>query len=161
MWSIYRLASSPSNMPIPAPAVLQICYLLFRNNALSCEEVQNALPTSTATIMNKAKVQILLPTLRTVAEKTSSAAPANIFSSTSEDSTTQLLSCFDSAAAPYLNGTPAAWAIFLQATRTYFPRGPLSSFDFFPDTWGLSIVLDAPLPAQKALAHCIETGLFA
>jgi len=91
-----------------------ICYLLSHTNALSCEEVQNALLKSTATILNKAKVQILLPTLRTVAEKASSAAPANIFTSTSEDLTTRLLSCFDSAATPYLNDTPTAWAIFLQ-----------------------------------------------
>ena len=111
-----------------------ICYLLSHTNALSCEEVQNALLKSTATIMNKAKAQILLPTLRTVAEKASSAAPANIFSSTSKDLTTQLLSCFDSAAAPYLNDTPAAWAIFLQTIRTYFRPGSLSSFDFFPPT---------------------------
>jgi len=110
-----------------------ICYLLSHTNALSCEEVQNTLLKSTATIMNKAKVQILLPTIRVIAEKASSAAPENIFSITSEDLTTRLLSCFDSAAAPYLNDTPAAWAIFLQTTRTYCRPGSLSSFEVVSD----------------------------
>lgn len=51
--------------------------------------------------------------------------------------------------APYLSDTPAAWAMFLQTIRTYFRLGSLSSFEFFS---GLSITLDTPLPAQKALA---------
>ena len=108
-----------------------ICYLLSHINALSYEEIQTALLKSIATIVNKAKVQILLPTLQTVAEKASSAAPADTFASTSEDLTMQLLSCFDSAAAPYLNDTPVAWATFLQSIRTYFRPGsflPLNSF---------------------------------
>jgi len=108
-----------------------ICYLLSHINALSCEEVQNSLLKSTATIANKAKVQILLPALKTVAEKASSVPPANLFSSASEDFTTQLLSCFDSATAPYLNDTPVALATFLQTIRTYFRPGSLLTFIFY------------------------------
>ena len=33
-------------------------------------------------------------------------------------------------------------------------------FWFVSGIWGLLIVLGTPLPAQKSLAHCIETGLF-
>ncbi|KAF8966928.1 armadillo-type protein [Flammula alnicola] len=118
-----------------------VCYLLSHVNALSSETVQNALLKSTATITNKARIQILLPTIQAITEKTSSMPSTEVFAPVSEEFTTRILSCFDSAAAVYLNEAAAAWDLFLQTIRTYLRSG-------------------TPLPPQQALVHSIENGLF-
>ncbi|KAF8901036.1 armadillo-type protein [Gymnopilus junonius] len=118
-----------------------LCYLLSHINALSSETIQVSLLKSTAPISNKAKIQILLPTVHAMIKKVSSIQPTDTFSSVSEEFATRLLSCYDSSAAGYLNETAQAWDDLLQGIRTFFRSG-------------------TPLPAQDALVHTIESGLF-
>ncbi|KDR78387.1 hypothetical protein GALMADRAFT_245550 [Galerina marginata CBS 339.88] len=118
-----------------------ICYLLSHVNALSSETMQNYLLKSIATITNKARVQIILPTIQSLVERVSSTQPTNSFASASEEFTTRILSCYDSTAVGYLNENAVAWDTFVQLIRTYFRSG-------------------TPLPPQEVLAHSIEAGLF-
>ena len=121
-----------SNPPLSNYALLLIgfrykyritCYLLSHINALSSESVQTALLKSIATITNKAKVQILLPTLQALVEKTSKVSPNNVFDVSSEDFTIRILSCLDSFAASCLNETEEAWVAFTRLIRSYFCAG--------------------------------------
>lgn len=105
-----------------------LCYLLSHVNSLSSETVQISLLKSIATITNKAKIQILLPTIQTIITKSSSADPDSSFSEISEEFTTRVLSCYDSFAASYLNETAAGWDIFLQLLRRVFCAGTRYKF---------------------------------
>ena len=100
-----------------------VCYLLSHINACSSEFAQTKLLNSIAAIPNKAKSQILLPTIQTLTEKAASIQPADIFATSSERLTIQLLSSFDVAAAGHLNDNPSAWNLFLLVIRTYLRSG--------------------------------------
>ncbi|KJA17838.1 hypothetical protein HYPSUDRAFT_191636 [Hypholoma sublateritium FD-334 SS-4] len=117
------------------------CYLLSHINALSSETVQIALLKSIAMITNTVKIQILLPTLQALVETASKVHPNDISSVASEEFTTRILSCLDSFAASCLNETEEAWVTFTKLIRVYLCAG-------------------APLPAQQALVHSFENGLF-
>ncbi|PPQ90282.1 hypothetical protein CVT25_013107 [Psilocybe cyanescens] len=119
-----------------------VCYLLSHINALSSETVQNSLLKSIATVTNKAKIQILSPTIQTVVGSVSSVEATDTFSTYSEEFLTRLLSCYDSGASTYLNETANAWDTFSQLLHTFFRSG-------------------TPMQPQEALAHAIENGLFA
>lgn len=105
-----------------------VCYLLSHINALSSETVQNALLKSIVTISNKAKIEILLPTIQAVVDNVSSVEATDTFSKYSEEFLTRLLSSYDSAAATYLNDTPSAWDNFSQLLQTFFRSGILTSY---------------------------------
>ena len=100
-----------------------VCFLLSHINACSSEFAQTRLLNSIATIPNKAKSQILLPTIQALAEKATSTQPADIFVASSEILTIHLLSCFDVTAAALLNENHSAWNIFLLVVRTYLRSG--------------------------------------
>jgi U3 small nucleolar RNA-associated protein 10 len=99
-----------------------VCYLLSHINACASEFVQTRLLNCIAAIPDKAKSQILLPTIQALTEKAAATQPADIFAASSENLTIQLLSCFD-AAADHLNENPSAWNLFLFAIRTYLRSG--------------------------------------
>lgn len=99
-----------------------VCYLLSHINACASEFVQTRLLNCVAAIPHKAKSQILLPTIQALTEKATATQPADIFATSSENLTIQLLSCFDAAAA-HLNENPSAWNLFLLAIRTYLRSG--------------------------------------
>lgn len=104
------------------------CYLLSHINALSSETTQVALLKSTATISDKAKIQILLPTIQSVVKRVSLVQPSETFSSVSKEFATRLLSCYDSSAAGCLNETAQPWDVFLQVIRTFFRSGMFFAF---------------------------------
>ncbi|CAA7262090.1 unnamed protein product [Cyclocybe aegerita] len=118
-----------------------ICYILSHVNAMSSESAQVALLKSIATIADKAKSQILLPTIQALVEKASRSPAPTIFVSTSEELTTRTLSCLDATAAEHLNASTLTWDIFTQMVQTYLRPG-------------------TPLAAQQALVHGLEMGLF-
>jgi hypothetical protein len=103
-----------------------VCYLLSHINACSSEFVQTKLLNCIAAIPDKAKSQILLPTIQVLTEKATATQPADIFAASSERLTIQLLSCFDTAAA-HLNENPSAWNLFLLVIRTYLRYGGVIS----------------------------------
>ena len=108
-----------------------VCYLLSHINACASEFVQTRLLNCVAAIRHKAKSQILLPTIQALIEKATATQPADIFATSSENLTIQLLSCFDAAAA-HLNENPSAWNLFLLAIRTYLRSGgTISTLCFF------------------------------
>jgi hypothetical protein len=108
-----------------------VCYLLSHINACSSEFAQTRLLNCIAAIPNKAKSQILLPTIQALTERATATQPADIFATSSENLTIQLLSCFDAAAA-HLNDNPFAWNFFLSAIRTYLRSGgTISSISCF------------------------------
>ena len=107
-----------------------VCYLLSHINACSSEFARTRLLNSIATIPNKAKSQIVLPTIQALTEKATSIQPADIFIASSEKLTIQLLSCFDVTAAAHLNDDPSAWDLFLLVLRTYLRSGGTVSSTF-------------------------------
>ncbi|KAF8154101.1 hypothetical protein B0H34DRAFT_800000 [Crassisporium funariophilum] len=117
-----------------------VCYILSHINAFCLETAQSALLKLVVTIQDKAKIQILLPTIHALSEKASLAEPANIFASASEELTTLMLSCFDATAASHLKDADS-WNVFIKVVRTYFRAGTPSS-------------------PQGALARVVEDGLF-
>ncbi|KAJ3515006.1 hypothetical protein NLJ89_g2035 [Agrocybe chaxingu] len=117
------------------------CFVLSHVNAMSSEFAQVALLKSIGTIADKAKCQILLPTIQALAEEASRSPATSIFVSTSEELTTRSLSCLDTTAAEHLNASTLAWDVFTQVARTYLRPG-------------------TPLAAQQALVHGLEAGLF-
>ena len=115
-----------------------VCYLLSHINACSSEFAQTRLLNCIAAIPNKAKSQILLPTIQALTEKATATQPADIFTVSSEKLTIQLLSCFDDAAA-HLNDDPSAWDLFLLAIRTYLRSGGIFSSTLCFSSLSLSI----------------------
>ncbi|KAF8797612.1 hypothetical protein BYT27DRAFT_7204423 [Phlegmacium glaucopus] len=118
-----------------------VCYLLSHINACSSEFARTRLLNSIATIPNRARSQILLPTIQALTEKATSTQPTDIFVASSEMLTIQLLSCFDVAAAAHLNENPSAWNLFLLVLRTYLRAG-------------------TPQSTRQALVHVVRDGLF-
>ena len=100
-----------------------ICYLLSHINACASEFTQTKLLDPIAAIPNKAKTQILLPTIQAVTKTATCNQPADIYLASSEMLTIQLLCCFDAAAAAHLNNNLSAWNTFLLAIRTYLRSG--------------------------------------
>lgn len=100
-----------------------VCYLLSHINACSSEFARITLLDSIATIPNKAKTRILLPTIQAVTEKATSTQPEEIFVASSEKLTIQLLFTFDVTAAASLNDDSSVWNLFLLVVRTYLRSG--------------------------------------
>lgn len=110
-----------------------VCYLLSHINACTSEFAQTRLLNSIAAVPNKAKIQILLPTIQASTKMATSIQPADTSVASSEKLTIQLLLCFDAAAA-HLNDNPSAWDLFLSVIRTYLRSGAtvlLKSSNFF------------------------------
>ncbi|KAF4611649.1 hypothetical protein D9613_003824 [Agrocybe pediades] len=118
-----------------------VCYLLSHINATSSEIIQISLLKSIATITNKAKVQILAPTIELLVARAESEDVPVSNAPSSEELTTRVLSCYDTASAQYVNESTSAWDLFVRVVRAYFRSG-------------------AALSSQEALAHGFETGLF-
>jgi len=92
--------------------------------------VQISLLKSIATITNKAKVQILLPTIQLQIVKVSATdtGSGSVINSVAEELATRVLSCYDSASAQYLNESAPAWDVFVEAVYKYFRSGKISLF---------------------------------
>ncbi|KAF9553866.1 hypothetical protein CPC08DRAFT_672807 [Agrocybe pediades] len=118
-----------------------VCYLLSHINATSSETIQISLLKSIATITNKAKVQILAPTIELLVARAESEDVPVSNAPSSEELTTRVLSCYDTASSQYVNESTSAWDLFVRVVRAYFRSG-------------------AALSSQEALAHGFETGLF-
>ena len=95
-----------------------VCFLLSHVNATPLEAVRIGLLDTIATISDKSRLQILLPTFE---QLTSGAAQDQ--TSISEGLATRIMSTFDAAVAPYLNDNVAAWDTFVLVIRKYLSSG--------------------------------------
>ena len=111
-----------------------------------------------AAIPHKAKSQILLPTIQTLTEIAIATQPADVFATSSEKMTIQLLSCFD-AAAPHLNEDPSAWNLFLLAIRTYLRSGGIICSTLCFSSLSLSIYLRNAAVGSTSTCTC-RSGWF-
>ena len=133
------------------------CYLLSHINGLTSESAQIILLKTIATITNKAKYQMILPTVQSIVEKASAVPPAFGHEPASESLVINILACFDTSAAEYLNETATGWDVFLQLIRTYLRSGKDLNYlrwSHYQRKPGTSLSL------QQSIAHALEGGLF-
>ena len=70
---------------------------------------------------NKAGIQILLPSIKTLVEKVTSMSATDL--TISEDLTIRLLALYDVEAAGTLNNNPESWEVFSKVVRTFLRPG--------------------------------------
>jgi hypothetical protein len=100
-----------------------ICFLLSHANAFSSDFGKIALLRSIATVPDKAKIQILLPSMKTLVEESASKSDADLFSTISEELTMRLLASYDVEAAGTLNNDAESWEVFSKVVRTFLRPG--------------------------------------
>jgi U3 small nucleolar RNA-associated protein 10 len=136
-----------------------VCYLLSHINACSSEFAQTRLLNCIAMIPHKAKSQILLPAIQALTEKATATQPTDIFATSSEKLTIQLLSCFHASAA-HFNENSSAWNLFLLAIRTYLRSGGTISLTIGFLPYPYLFTTGTPQSAQQALVRVVQGGLF-
>lgn len=99
------------------------CFLLSHANAFPSDFGQMALLTSMATVADKGKSRILLPSIKTLVVEATSLTAAGLFLTMSEELTVRLLASYDVEAAGTLNNDPESWEVFLNVVRTFLRPG--------------------------------------
>lgn len=119
-----------------------LSFLLSHINALSSQGPQTTLLKSLEAVTDKSKVEVLLPTIQSLASSLSSSRPEDALSSYSQDLTMCLLAVFNTSSAKDLNDTnKTVWKTFTSLIRSYFRSGM------------------PPWP-QELIATGLENGLF-
>lgn len=95
-----------------------VCFLLSHANATPLQAMQIGLLDTIATISDKSRLQILLPTFEALTSKA-----AQDQTNVSEGLSTRLMSTFDASAAAYLNDNAGAWDMFILVIRRYLSSG--------------------------------------
>ena len=99
------------------------CFLLSHANAFPLDTGQGALLRSIATVADKGKTRILLPSIKALVDKAASISSADLFLAIPEELTTHLLASYDAESAATLNSDPEAWEVFLEIVPTYLRPG--------------------------------------
>ncbi|EAU87657.2 hypothetical protein CC1G_09118 [Coprinopsis cinerea okayama7 len=93
-----------------------LCYLLSHINAVSSPDVRVSLLRSVQSVQDKAKLQLLLPTIQSLL------VPGGVYS---EELASSLVSSFNSSTSRDLNDTAKPyWKVFTDVLRKYLPLGP-------------------------------------
>jgi hypothetical protein len=78
---------------------------------------------SPATVTDKGKSRILLPSMKALVDKAALTSAADLFMTTFEELTMRLLALYDVEAADTLNNDPESWEVFTKAVRTFLRPG--------------------------------------